>query len=81
MNNYKAKPFNLFKYWTRKNYNCRKWNNYPFNLSDEEYRKQPGFITSFDRFVDRKEGWKIAKSNNQIQFGNDDEDDVLISVY
>jgi len=41
----------------------------------------PGFITSFDRFVDRKEGWEIAKSNNQIQFGNDDEDDVLISVY
>jgi hypothetical protein len=50
------------------------------NLSDEEYRKQPGFITSFDRFVDRKEGWKIAKSNNQIQFGDSDNiDEILIS--
>lgn len=56
-------------------------NNYlkSLNLSDEDYRNQPGFLTSFDRFVDRREGWKIAKSNNQIQFGKDDEYDVLIS--
>lgn len=51
------------------------------NLSDEDYRKQPGFITSLDRFVNRKEGWEIAKLNNQIQFGNSDnnDDEILIS--
>lgn len=53
------------------------------NLSDEDYRKHQGFITSLDRFVNRKEGWKIAKENNQIQFGleasENGEDSILVS--
>lgn len=49
----------------------------------EELRKHQGFITSLDRYVDRKEGWNIAKANNQVQFGlaaseNGDES-ILIS--
>ena len=32
-------------------------------------RKNQGFITSLDRYVDRELAWKIAKENNQIQFG------------
>lgn len=50
------------------------------NLPD---REEQGFLTSFGRYVDRKEAWKIAKANNQIQFGggasNDNEDTILIS--
>jgi len=53
------------------------------NLTEDDYRKHQGFITSLDRFVNRKEGWIIAKENNQIQFGlqaseNGDES-ILIS--
>lgn len=32
-------------------------------------REKQGFMTSLNRFVDRKEAWKIAKANNQIKFG------------
>ena len=39
------------------------------NYKDEDYRDHQGFITSLDRYVNRKEGWIIAKANNQIQFG------------
>jgi len=53
------------------------------NYSDEDYRKHQGFITSTDRFVSRKEGWKIARLNNQIQFGaqasDNGPDSILIS--
>ena len=53
------------------------------SLSDEELRKHQGFITSLDRYVDRKEAWGIAKENNQIQFGSEEsengEDSILIS--
>ena len=53
------------------------------SLSDEEIRKHQGFITSLDRYVDRREGWKIAKENNQIQFGlvagDNGENSILIS--
>ena len=53
------------------------------SMSDDEIRKHQGFITSLDRYVDRKEGWKIAKENNQIQFGLDvsenGDDSILIS--
>jgi hypothetical protein len=49
----------------------------------EGQRKHQGFITSLDRYVDRKEGWYIAKNNNQIQFGlsasDNGEDSILIS--
>lgn len=38
-------------------------------MSREDYRKHQGFITSLDRYVDRREGYEIAKANNQIQFG------------
>jgi len=53
------------------------------NLSDEDYRKQQGFITSLDRFVTRKEGWKIAKDMKQIQYSlkvsDFGEESILIS--
>ena len=53
------------------------------DMSDDNYREHQGFITSLDRYVSRKEGWTIAKSNSQIQFGleaseNEDES-ILIS--
>lgn len=42
-----------------------------FGVKDEDLpqRQHQGFLTSLNRFVDRKEGWKIAKENNQIQYG------------
>jgi len=50
---------------------------------DEPGRDQQGFLTSFNRFVDRKEAWKIAKENNQIQFGlkasENGDDSILVS--
>jgi len=53
------------------------------NMSENNYREHQGFITSLDRYVNRKEGWKIAKINNQIQFGllasEAEEDSILIS--
>lgn len=53
------------------------------NMSEEDYRKHQGFMTSLDRYVDRKEGWIIAKQNNQVQFGLDatenGDDSILIS--
>ena len=42
-----------------------------------------GFLTSKNRFVDRKEAWKIALANNQIKYGlaasDRGEDSILIS--
>lgn len=53
------------------------------SLSEDELRKHQGFLTSADRYVDRKEAWKIAKANNQIVFGlqasENSEDSILIS--
>ena len=53
------------------------------NMSDDNYREHQGFITSLDRYVNRKEGWNIAKSKNQIQIGlaasENEEDSILIS--
>ncbi len=53
------------------------------NMTDDDYRSHQGFITSLDRYVDRKEGWVIAKMNNQIKFGlsasDNGEDSILIS--
>ena len=52
-------------------------------LTNKNYRMGQGFITSLDRYVDRKEGWKIAKENDQIQFGLESsdfgEESILIS--
>jgi hypothetical protein len=49
----------------------------------DDHRKHQGFITSLDRYVDRREGWTIAKENNQIQFGEtaseNGQDSTLIS--
>ena len=41
------------------------------DLKDDELpnRVDQGFLTSENRFVDRREGWKIAKENNQIKWG------------
>ena len=53
------------------------------NMSDDDYREHQGFITSLDRYVNRREGFKIAKANNQIQFGlsatENGDDSILIS--
>jgi hypothetical protein len=40
-------------------------------LKDDELpnREHQGFLTSLNRYVNRKEGWIIAKKNNQIQYG------------
>lgn len=50
---------------------------------DMPQRDNQGFLTSLNRYVDRKEGWKIAKENNQIQWGlsasEKSEDSQLIS--
>ena len=53
------------------------------NMSEGDYREHQGFITSLDRYVNRREGFKIAKANNQIQFGlsatENGDDSILIS--
>ena len=55
------------------------------HILDEDLpkRENQGFLTSLNRYVDRKEGWKIAKTNNQIQWGleasENGEDSQLIS--
>jgi hypothetical protein len=42
-------------------------------------REHQGFLTSHNRYVNRKEAWEIAKANDQIAFGKDSSDDFLIS--
>lgn len=42
-------------------------------------RKDQGFLTSNNRYVDRKEAWNIAKANNQIAYGRESSDEYLIS--
>lgn len=52
------------------------------NLTEDDYKKQHGFITSLDRYVTRREAWKIAKDNNQFQYGpigEEGEGSILIS--
>ena len=55
------------------------------NITDTSLpqREDQGFLTSLNRHVDRKEGWKIAKENNQIKWGlnasDDNEESQLIS--
>lgn len=53
------------------------------NISDDDYRNHQGFITSTDRYVNRRDGFQIAKNNNQIQFGlsasENGDDSILIS--
>lgn len=50
---------------------------------DMPQRENQGFLTSLNRYVDRKEAWKIAKENNQIKWGlevsENGEDSQLIS--
>ena len=41
-------------------------------------RDQQGFLTSENRYVDRKEAWKIAKDNNQIAYGLEASDNMKI---
>ena len=53
------------------------------NYEDMPQRENQGFLTSLNRYVNRKEGWIIAKENNQIQWGleasENREDSQLIS--
>ena len=55
------------------------------NIADTSLpqREDQGFLTSLNRHVDRREGWKIAKENNQIKWGlnafDDNEESQLIS--
>lgn len=50
------------------------------NKADRDHQ---GFITNLNRYVDRKEGWKIAKAAGQIKIGfeasESGEDSILIS--
>lgn len=52
---------------------------------DEPDRTHHGFLTSLNRFVNRKEAWIIAKENDQIKFGlkastaENEDDSILIS--
>jgi hypothetical protein len=54
-------------------------------VKDEDLplRDNQGFLTSLNRYVDRKEGWIIAKKNKQIQWGleasDNGDDSALIS--
>ena len=56
------------------------YSNINFDLADREHQ---GFLTTFNRFVDRKEAYKIAKAQNQIKYGFDatenGEESILIS--
>jgi hypothetical protein len=53
------------------------------NVIDQPGRESQGFLTSLNRYVDRKEAWKIAKENKQIKFGleasENGEESILIS--
>ena len=53
------------------------------DINDLPQRENQGFLTSLNRYVDRKEGYQIAKANNQIQFGleasDNGDDSILIS--
>ena len=51
-----------------------------FDIPTEEWRKLSGFITSLDRFVDRKEAWVIAKREKQIQFAEKASKDGMNSI-
>jgi hypothetical protein len=42
-------------------------------------RDKQGFLTSHNRYVNRKEAWEIAKANDQIIYGKDSSDEYLIS--
>lgn len=46
-------------------------------------REDQGFLTSYNRYVGRKEAWTIAKANNQIIYGleasENGEESILIS--
>jgi len=51
-------------------------------LGDRIDRDRQGFLTNLDRFVDRKEAMKIAKSANQLlrpEFHEDNDDAILTS--
>ena len=51
-------------------------------MTPEDHRNNQGFVTSLDRYVNRREGYLIAKANNQIQYGayaTDSETAILIS--
>ena len=43
------------------------------DIPDRTYpgRESQGFLTSTNRYVDRKEAWKIADANGQIKFGRE----------
>lgn len=51
------------------------------NISEDDYRQHQGFITSFDRYVNRKEGFKIAKEQKQFchNLHDDEADNILCS--
>jgi hypothetical protein len=52
------------------------------SLINKINRDQQGFLTSEDRYVSRKEGFKIALANNQIYhnlYDTNNEDQILVS--
>lgn len=52
-------------------------------MSGSDWREHQGFITSLDRYVNRREGFQIAKRNDQILYGlsasDNGEESILIS--
>ena len=48
---------------------CYKILNALVNNVIEPGREHQGFLTSENRFVNRKDAWVISKNNNQIKFG------------
>jgi len=42
-------------------------------------REDQGFLTSYNRYVDRKEAFLIARANDQIFYGKECTDEILIS--
>ena len=63
----------------------RKLKEVPLEGCELPSREHQGFLTSYNRYVDRKEGFQIAKANNQIAYGlkatetEDPDDAILIS--
>lgn len=47
------------------------------NLFERVGRDCQGFITNLDRYVDRKEGYRIAKAAGQVQFGGEATDALV----
>ena len=64
-----------------RHYNCHNTIQLLAPGSPPPRNEDAGFLTSHNRFVDRKEGYQIAKENGQLLLKPkiDDKDEILIS--